>query len=140
MPYSPTYSHAAATGTGAGDPIWIVSAASFASFEIICTGAPGAQATIFIECNSGALNDLGVPPATEWIDQTFGGLAVVIPAGGVQTYDKKIPVSGKPAWRTRISANAGCTITSYIPFLITLTGQWVHAGRPPASTPNNFGY
>ena len=140
MPYSPTYSHQAATGTGNGNPIWIVSASNFTCFEIIATGAQGATATVFIECNSGAVSDTGVPAAAEWIDQTFGGISVVIPASGVQSFDKKILISGKPAWRTRISANAGCTITSYIPFLITPGGDWVHAGRPPSATPNNFGY
>lgn len=140
MAYSPTYSNSATTGTTAGLPIWIVGAAQPVAFEIICTGAPGATATVVIESNSGPVSDAGVPLATSWIDETNGGLAVLIPASGVLQFDKKIPIAGKPAWRSRVSVNAGCTISSYIPFLITHNGQWVTAGRPPSGGTFNPGY
>lgn len=140
MGFSPTYSNSSETGTNAGLPIWIFAAAQPVAFEIICTGAPGATATVVVESNSGPVSDAGVPDANSWIDETAGGLAVLIPASGVIQFDKKIPVSGKPAWRSRVSVNAGCTISSFIPFLITENGQWVAAGRPPAGGVFNRGY
>lgn len=140
MGFTPTYSNSSETGTNAGLPIWIVGAAQPVALEIICTGAPGATGTVLVESNSGPVSDAGVPQATSWIDETNGGLAVLIPASGVLQFDKKIPLSGKPSWRTRVSVNVGITVSSFIPYLITINGQWVNAGRPPAGGTFNPGY
>ena len=141
MPYSPTYSQLGASGTNTGNPIWIFGAFEPVALKIICAGTPGATITVFAESNGGALSQFGVPPAAEWIDQSSGGYAVTIPAGGIYTLDKKILITGTPMYRTRTVAGAGAmTVTSYVPYLVLSNGNWVSAGPPPSASTPGFGY
>jgi hypothetical protein len=141
MPYSPTYSQTSVSGTNTGNPVWVFGIVQPACLKIIAVGTPGATITVYAESNGGPLTQAGVPPANDWIDQSGGGYAVTIPAGGIYTLDKQIPVNGTACWRTRTVAGAGnLTLSSYVPFLVVATGEWVNAGLPPSASTPGFGY
>jgi hypothetical protein len=141
MPYSPTYSQNGATGTNRGTPIWVFGIIQPAALKIICVGTVGATITVYAESNGGPLTQTGVPPANDWIDQSGGGYAVTLPASGLYTLDKQIPVNGTPCWRTRTVAGAGTlAVYSYVPYLVVNTGEWVTAGAPPSASTPGFGY
>lgn len=141
MSYTPTYSQGGATGNNSGDPIWIWGATQPVALKIVVTGTPGATITVFAESNGGPVSDQGVPLSTHWIDQSGGGYAVTIPAGGTYPLDKLIPLNGTPAWRTRTVAGAGTTaVSSYVAFIVGANGQWNKAGRPPTASTPSFGY
>lgn len=136
MRFTPRYSHGgpsevnwtavAGTGTTSGLPIDIGGAdpaqSNWPVLEIFCAGN---NATVLIEANGGLLDSTGNPPSGEWVDISNGGYAMT--AG--TNVAKRVPPN-VPYVRTRISANSGATVTSYISCICYPGGRWGSAPRP----------
>lgn len=136
MRFTPRYSHGgpsevgwtavAGTTTNSGNPIDLSGAdpepANWPVIEIFCAGG---TATVLIEANGGLLDSTSNPPSGEWVDISGGGYALT--AG---TYVAKRIPPNVPFIRTRISANSGATVTSYVPCICYPGGKWTSAPRP----------
>lgn len=118
------------SGTSTGNPIDIGGAdpapSNWPVLEIFCAGG---TATVLIEANGGLLTAAGVPPSGEWIDISNGGIAMT----SNTTAAKRIPPN-VPYIRTRLTANSGATVSSYVPCICFPGGKWASASRPSASS------
>lgn len=136
--WTPTYSHGGVQvgrwapvvgdAVSAGRPIQVAgSHPSPSNWPILIIVLKAGTATILIEGNGGELDQNGNPPSDEWIDVSNGGYALDI-VGSTKVAKRLPPIM--PIYRTRISAEAGGELVSYVPCLILPSGQIISAQHP----------
>lgn len=95
----------------------------------------GGNATVFLECTGGPINNATGEPTSQWIDVTGGSGYALTPSTPVA---KDLPPEA-PYWRARItSLDPGANVFAYVPGIRAGNGDSLSAQHPTQQSPPQF--